>query len=121
MVREQFTTEGVVHTGKTQEPAALRSTRPGPLDCAGDRPPPASAQDLVFFVLVGLIQGQAAELVGDFEQVLVAFVPLRADFAEEHRPLVGPTQLQKSYAADMSTEPASVFHIVAVGDLRVRQ
>ena len=37
--------------------------------------------NLVFFVLVRLVHGEAAEFVGDFEQVLVTFVPLGADFA----------------------------------------
>jgi hypothetical protein len=39
---------------------------------------------LRFFVLAGFVDGKAAEFVGDFEQVLVAFVPLGADFAEKH-------------------------------------
>jgi hypothetical protein len=34
--------------------------------------------------------------------VLVAVVPLGADFAEKHRSLIGPTQLQKSHTADVS-------------------
>src|SRR5450631_4875043 len=76
---------------------------------------------LVFFVLVRLIQGEPAELVGDFEQMLVAVVPVGAHLAEKHRSLVGPAQLQKSYSTDMSAEPAGIFHVVAVGELRVGQ
>ena len=39
---------------------------------------------LVFFVLIGFVQGETAEFVRHFEQVLVAVVPLGADFTEEH-------------------------------------
>jgi len=41
------------------------------------RPPlhDQSKADLDLFVLIGLIHGQAAKFVGDFQQPLVAFVP----------------------------------------------
>ena len=46
--------------------------------------------------------------------MLVAFVPLSTDFAEKHRPLIGPAQLQESDFADVGAKPASVFDIVPV-------
>src|SRR5215831_4706613 len=63
-------------------------------DCAGlleslDRPSFArgrmrpSLHELVFFVLIGLVQGQSTEFVGDLKQVLVSLVPIGADFAKE--------------------------------------
>ena len=46
---------------------------------------------LVFFVLVGLVHGEATEFVGDFQQVLVALIPFGTHLTQEHRPLVGPS------------------------------
>ena len=46
-----------------------------------DGPMRPSLHTLVFFVLVGFVQGKAAEFVGDLQQVLVALVPIGADFA----------------------------------------
>src|SRR5580765_7688129 len=71
------------------------ATQGGPFDSAqgGLRPPYIK---LVFVVLVGLVHGEAAELVGDFEQVLIAVIPIGAELTEKHGSLVGPTQLQVS-------------------------
>ena len=76
---------------------------------------------LVFFVLVRFVHGETAEFIRHFEQVLVSLVPFCADFAEEHRPLVGPSELEISNLADVGAEPACIFHIVAVGEFRVRE
>src|SRR5580693_8918590 len=98
------------------EPSELRS------DWMGESArPTCSFSTLAFFVLAGFVDGEAAEFVGDFEQVLVAFVPLRADFAEEHRALVGPSQLEKSYFAGVGAKPARIFHVLGVGELRGRK
>src|SRR5438270_12395829 len=76
---------------------------------------------LVFFVLIGLIHGEAAEFIGYFQQVLVALVPFGAHLAEKHRSLIRPAQLQVFYFAQVSAEPAGIVHIVAVGELGVAQ
>src|SRR5579885_3741451 len=79
------------------------------------------ARWLVLFVLIGFVDSQAAEFIRDFQQVLVTLVPFGADFAEEHRSLIGPAELQISDFADVRAEPASVFHVIAVGELGVGQ
>src|SRR5580704_2871854 len=88
--------------------------RPASLGPAGQRPGLHLGWVLIFFVLVGLIHGEAPELVGNLEEMLVTLVPLGADLAEEHRSLVGPAQLQESYSADVGTKPAGIFHVVPV-------
>src|SRR5438270_2135862 len=74
---------------------------------------------LVFFVLIGLIHGEAAEFIGYFQQVLVALVPFGAHLAEKHRSLIRPAQLHVSYFAQVSAEPAGIVHIVSVSELGV--
>src|SRR3954470_23388418 len=74
---------------------------------------------LVLFVLIGFIHGEAAEFIGDFEQVLVALVPFRADLAQKHGTLVGPAQLQVADFADVGPQPSRIFHVIAIGELRI--
>src|SRR5579863_4806509 len=81
----------------------------------------SASRDLVFVVLVRLVHGKPSEFIGHFQQVLVALVPLRAHFAQEHRTLVRPTQLQISNFAHVGTQPARILYIVAVSELRVGQ
>jgi hypothetical protein len=45
---------------------------------------------LALVVLVRFVDGDAAEIFRHFQQVLVAVVPIGADFAQKHRSLVGP-------------------------------
>ena len=84
--------EGSLHF--TQTAQVLRLTQ-------DDKEFTTGADDLVFVVLIRLIHGEPAEFVGDLEKMLVAFVPLGAHFAQEHRTLVGPAQLQVSHFADV--------------------
>src|ERR1700756_2414994 len=92
--------------------ASLRSGMRG-------RPPYTFA--LVLVVLIRLIHSEPAEFVGDFEQVLVALVPLGAHLAQKHRSLVRPPQLEIPHFADVRPQPAGILHVVAVGELRVGQ
>src|SRR5581483_5626831 len=50
----------------------------------------------VRIVLVRLVNGEAAELLGNIEQVLVAFVPRGGDLAQKNRSLVRPAELDEA-------------------------
>src|SRR5216684_2449373 len=73
------------------------------------------------FLLVGLVNRNAAKFIRYFQQALVALVPLGADLTNKHRALISPAQLQVANLAQVSTQPARVFNIVAIGELRVGQ
>src|SRR6266851_3160204 len=77
----------------------------------------AGRSRLVFFLLVGLVNRNAAKFIRYFEQALVALVPLGAYLANKHRALISPAQLQVANLAQVSTQPARVFNVVAIGEL----
>src|ERR1700724_2766634 len=81
----------------------------------------AGRSRLALFLLVGLVNRNAAEFIRYFEQALVALVPLGADLANKHRALISPAQLQVANLAQVSTQPARVFNVFAIGELRVGQ
>src|SRR6185437_16262316 len=55
---------------------------------------PAHGSVLVF--LVGFVNGDAAEVVQQFDDALVAFIPLGGGLVEKQRALVGPAQLDEA-------------------------
>ena len=74
---------------KSEDRADRGEPQPGSVLELGLRQPAPIAQ-LAFVILVRFVDGDAAEIFGDFEQALVALVPIGADFAQKHRSLVGP-------------------------------
>src|SRR5437868_2242575 len=74
----------------------------------------------VLVVLVGFIDGNAAEVVRKFDQALVALVPFGAGLVKHHRSLVGPAKLKEPGFAHVSTQPACIFQVVVAGELGAR-
>ena len=72
-------------------------------------------------VLVGVVDGEAGEIVGHFEDVLIALVPWRGGFVDHHHPLLGEAQLDKTCLADVGAEPAGIFQLFITGKFRHAQ
>src|SRR5207248_6826127 len=98
---------------KLEDRTGRRERRPEPASEWDPQPPLPSAR-LVLVVLLGFVDGDASEIFGNFQQALITVIPLSADFAEEHRSLISPAELQKSNFAGVSAQPAGIFHIIAV-------
>src|SRR5215471_19762470 len=57
---------------------------------------PATQSLSIFFVGAGFVDGDAAEILGQLDEALVAVVPFGAGLVEEHASLKGPAQLHEA-------------------------
>src|SRR5690242_4142960 len=70
---------------------------------------------LVFIVLIGLIDHNAAKFFRSIDQTLIAVVPLGGKFVEKDRALIWEPNLDKAGLADVGAKPASLFDVIVVG------
>ena len=67
---------------------------------------------LALFVLVGLVDDEAADIVGQLAEPLVVVVPLGAGLIDENAALIRPPELHKTGLADVGLQPAGVFQVL---------
>src|SRR5271169_4672039 len=80
-----------------------------------DQWPPSSVRLVV--VLVGFVDGQASEIIGHFENILITLVPWRRGFINHHDALLGKAELHKTGFADVGAQPTGVFQFFITGEL----
>src|SRR6516164_1673734 len=74
-----------------------------------------------FVVLINVVDGDAAEIFHQVEQVLVALVPLGGYFKQEHDALVRPAKLDEAGPANVLAQKTCFFHVVVAGVVGVLQ
>src|SRR5947209_7436053 len=73
----------------------------------------------VFFI--GVVNHDAAEILGQVKQALVALVPFGGSLVDEHDALVRPAQLNEAGLADICAQQSGFFNIFVAGMAGVAQ
>src|SRR5271165_6093730 len=68
-----------------------------------------------FVVLINVVDGHAAEIFHQVQQVLVALVPLGGNLVEEHDALVRPAKLDEAGLPDVMAQRARFVHVLVAG------
>src|SRR5215472_87540 len=66
---------------------------------------------LSFIFLVGVVDGEGAEILYQVQQVLIVLIPLGGDLEEEHDALMRPSELDEAGLADVIAQPARFFQV----------
>src|SRR5438105_5014405 len=82
---------------------------------------PRKRLKLGFVVGPGVVNGEAAEIFGDFHQPLVMVIPLGGRFVEHHHALKSKTELNEAGLAEIGAQPAGIFEIFVASEFRVAQ
>src|SRR5713226_3123756 len=97
-------------------PALLRTAELRAARTAGGGCPHVNVPLLGFFVLAGLVDGKAGEILGHLEDVLVALVPRRGSFVDHHYALLSEAELHKTGLPDVGAQPAGILQFLIAGE-----
>src|SRR5271166_3679193 len=72
-----------------------------------------------FVVLINVVDGHAAEVFHQVQQVLIVLVPFGGNLVEEDDTLIRPAKLDEAGLADVLAQRARFFHVVVAGKVDV--
>src|SRR5205085_645997 len=67
-----------------------------------------------FVVLIGLVDGDAAEIFGQLQQALVVVIPVGGCFIDHHSALVREAELDETGLANVGARPARLSGVEAI-------